>query len=175
MEWFFSTKPVVQAPTFEVVTQEYLVLEIIYIKKSKFVTANESSSPGLVYTSGLNIFSTKPVVQVPTFEVVTQESLVLEVTYMRKSKLCYHKWIISPTASIHKWNEFFLQGQLLKYLHFEVVTQELCFISQFKCNGLHDSFEILWNITIYFLLFFICDVWPLQLFINNSVFYYNIA
>ena len=35
------------------------------------------------------------------------------------------------------------------------------FISLCKCNGLNDSFEIKWNITIKFLLFFICDVWPL--------------
>ena len=25
----------------------------------------------------------------------------------------------------------------------QTITFELCFISQFKCNGLHDSFEIL--------------------------------
>ena len=62
------------------------------------------------------IFSTRPVVQVPTFEVVTQKSLVLEVTYLRKSKVCYRKWIIFPGASKHKWNEFFLQGKFLKYL-----------------------------------------------------------
>ena len=31
----------------------------------------------------------------------------------------------------------------------QTVTFELCFISQFKCNGLHDSFEIELNITIY--------------------------
>ena len=30
----------------------------------------------------------------------------------------------------------------------QTITFELCFISQFKCNGLHDSFEIKWNITI---------------------------
>ena len=28
------------------------------------------------------------------------------------------------------------------------ITFELCFISQFKCYGLNDSFEIEWNITI---------------------------
>ena len=38
------------------------------------------------------------------------------------------------------------------------ITFKLCFISQFKCIGLHDSFEIKWNITILFLRFFICDV-----------------
>ena len=29
----------------------------------------------------------------------------------------------------------------------QTITFKLCFISQFKCNGLHDSFEILCNIT----------------------------
>ena len=39
----------------------------------------------------------------------------------------------------------------------QTITFELCFISQFKCNGLHDSFEIELNITIKYLRFFICD------------------
>ena len=30
----------------------------------------------------------------------------------------------------------------------QTITFKLCFISQFKCNGLHDSFEIELNITI---------------------------
>ena len=30
----------------------------------------------------------------------------------------------------------------------QTVTFKLCFISQFKCNGLHDLFEIELNITI---------------------------
>ena len=29
----------------------------------------------------------------------------------------------------------------------QTITFELCFITQFKCNGLHDSFEIELNIT----------------------------
>ena len=64
---------------------------------------------------------------------------------------------------------YYYQIRLLE----QTITFKLCFISQFKCNGLHDSFEILWNITIYFLLFFICDVWPLQFLINNPIFHYN--
>ena len=39
----------------------------------------------------------------------------------------------------------------------QTITFELCFITQFKCNGLHDSFEIELNITIKYLRFFICD------------------
>ena len=56
----------------------------------------------------------------------------------------------------------------------QTITFKLWDKTQFKCNGLFYWFEILWNITIKFLLFFICDVWPLQLLINNPVFYYNI-
>ena len=38
-----------------------------------------------------------------------------------------------------------------------------------SCNGLIDSSEIKWNIIIKFLLFFICDSWPLKFLINNPV------
>ena len=50
-------------------------------------------------------------------------------------------------------------------------SHKLCFISQFKCNSLHDSFEIP-AMKYYNLIFavLICDVLLLQLFINNPVF-----
>ena len=57
----------------------------------------------------------------------------------------------------------------------QTITFKLLDKTQFKCNGLFYWFEILWNITIWFLLFFICDVWSLQLLINKPVFYYNIC
>ena len=37
------------------------------------------------------IIPTRPVFQVPASEVVTKKSLVLEVKYMRKCKICNHK------------------------------------------------------------------------------------
>ena len=61
------------------------------------------------------VISTRPVFRVPASEVVTEKSLVLEVKYMRKCKICNHKWIIYTRASIFKWIEFFLQGQFFKY------------------------------------------------------------
>ena len=36
-------------------------------------------------------------------------------------------------------------------------------------------YEIKWNVTIKFSLFFICDVWPLQLLMNNLVLHYHIC
>ena len=61
----------------------------------------------------------------------------------------YFKWIVQ-TITFKLWNK-----------------------TQFKCNGLFYWF---WNrIEYYNLIFAVFHLWPLQLLINNPVFYYNIC
>ena len=56
-----------------------------------------------------------------------------------------------------------------------IIFKLVCFISQFKFSGSHDSFDMNWNITTQFLLFLSVTFgrfgqWPFQLLRNNHVF-----
>ena len=79
VKWFFSIRPVVQVPTFEVVTKKSLVFEgQIYAEMKTQLSQINYQLQG--YDTEVKLFfSTRPISQVPTFEVVTEKSSVLKV------------------------------------------------------------------------------------------------
>ena len=79
-------------------------------------------------------------------------------TYYNKKQDCLSRVVMVTDEKPQILNNYCSIQFYFKSIE-QTITFKLCFISQFKCNGLHDSFEIVLNITIIiqYLRVFICD------------------